>query len=747
MKRLLNSLVIFMFALCAGQFNHATGQEAAPLVVMNLAAHPDDEDGRTLTYYRRAKNAIAYSVIYTRGEGGQNEIGPELYEDLGAIRTDETERAARILGSQTYFLNFKDFGYSKKASEAFSFWGGEDEVTARIVYLIRKLKPDVLFTNHDTLTVGPRVQHGQHQAVGISTYNAFELASDPSYHPEQLEEPGVDLWQPQRLFLRRWRGSQEQYDAVIPVNDEDPHAKKSYSKIATQALGEHASQGMGMFASFRRMQENTHFSLLRSSTDAPLDSTNLASNLEPNNAANPDIRYWIDSQRIRRPAQGFLLANDEVVVPGQSLKLKANISMYGNIPLRLELAGPIDTTIVFSLDNPGPMQVKVSTDAAPTIPKPTYQYNRFINSPPVVYSVYNADSDELIAADYLRMEVAPQVVITTMLDVVRLKPGLNEIDILLSQFDPAADILNLQLAVTRNDNKTVVFQKPFTFEFSNTTILSKKLDFHLPADLKDGNYTVSITGLPESATTPIVPTNAFVTGRVFSVDVAENLRVGVIESYDNTLAQALSELKVDYVLLDSLALANKDFDGLHTILVDIRSYLVRGDLRRYNQDLLDWVSDGGHMIVNYQKMFEWNEGYPDPFDADAKNAGNFPPYPLKLSRDRITTEDSPVSVLNPDLSIFNYPNVIDERLWDSWVQERGLYFPGEYDEQYEELFEMNDPGEEPLRSSTLMAPYGQGTYMYTALGWYRQLKVYHSGVYAFFANMISQPMAGKAETP
>ena len=137
--------------------------ETAPLVVMNLAGHPDDEDGRTLTYYRRAKNAIAYSVIYTRGEGGQNEIGPELYEELGAIRTTETERAARILGTQTYYLNFNDFGYSKTARETFDLWGGEDLVTSRLVYLIRKLKPDVLFTNHDTLTPGPRRQHGQHQ--------------------------------------------------------------------------------------------------------------------------------------------------------------------------------------------------------------------------------------------------------------------------------------------------------------------------------------------------------------------------------------------------------------------------------------------------------------------------------------------------------------------------------------------------------------------------------------------------------
>ncbi len=726
----------------------AQSQEAAPLVVMNLAAHPDDEDGRTLTYYRRAKNAIAYSVIYTRGEGGQNEIGPELYEDLGAIRTDETERAARILGTQTYFLNFKDFGYSKKASEAFAFWGGEDQVTARLVYLIRKLKPDVLFTNHDTLTVGPRVQHGQHQAVGLSAYNAFTLASDASYHPEQLEEPGVDLWQPKRLFLRRWRGGQEQHDAVVPVTAIDEDAGKTYSKIATEALAEHASQGMGMFATFRRMQDNTYFSLLHSATDAPLDSTDLAGNLAPNTAAKPDVRYWLDSQRLPKPPEGFLLPNDEVVVAGQTLKVRADASMF-DVPVNITLSGPIDTTIAVTGNAYVETEVRVVAHAKASIPKPVYQYNRYLSSPPVVYAVSDAATGELLAADYFRLEVAPQVVLTTIQDVIRLKPGANKVDVLLSQFDPEADLLNVQLAVTRDANRDVVYQKPYTFSFEESTILAEKLSFNLPADIEDGNYTISITGLAEDAITEVQPATAFIAGRIFSVNVAEGLKVGVIESYDNTLAQALGELEVDYVLLDSMALANNQLSDLHTILVDIRAYLVREDLRTYNQRLLDWTEQGGQLVVNYQKMFEWNAGFPDPFNREVENLGNFPPYPLVLSRDRVTTEDSPVSVLEPSLPLFHQPNVIDASLWDGWVQERGLYFPGEYDAQYTELFEMNDPGEGPLRSSTLVAPYGAGTYMYTALGWYRQLKVYHPGVYAFFANLISQPLieAQQEESP
>lgn len=745
MKRLF--LAFALVVLLIGYKDPVAAQDArmdaAPLVVMNLAAHPDDEDGRTLTYYRRAKNAIAYSVIYTRGEGGQNEIGPELYEELGAIRSAETERAARILGTQTHFLNFKDFGYSKKASETFEKWGGRDEVTSRIVYLIRKLKPDVLFTNHDTLTVGNRLQHGQHQAVGISTYDAFTLASDPTYHPEQLAEAGVDLWQPKRLFLRRWFGAQDgDHDVVVSMGDMDEAAGKTYSEIAIDALGEHASQGMGMFASFRRMSENTYFSLLKSATDAPLDSTDLAGHLEPNHTASPDLNYWIDSRRLPGAPEGSLMVDDEVVVPGQTFNLTVNPAAFEH-SLRIVLTGPVDTSFVIAGERT--LALSVAPDAALTMPKPVRQYDRFVNHPPITYAIYDERSDALLAGGYLPVEVAPPMVITTTRDVMRLQAGKNELHTILTYFDPAIKQVSLNLAISDTKTRAVIFQKPYDITFSDMSATMKVLEFELPESFSAGDYTISLTGLGEPVTAEAKPAHVFVTGRKFSVDVAEGIKVGVIESYDNTLSLALSELGVDYVKLDSMSLAKGNYKNLHTVLVDIRAYLVRADLRAYNDELLDWVADGGHMVVNYQKTFEWNENMNDPFNRDLKNPPDLAPYPLQLSRDRVTREDAPVTVLHRELPLFNTPNAIDASLWENWVQERGLYYPGTYDEAYLELFEMNDPGEAPLRSSTLMAEYGEGTYVYTALGWYRQLKVYHPGVYAFFANLISLPLVDERD--
>src|SRR6185295_6870338 len=108
--------------------------------VMCVAAHPDDEDGTTLTVLRRRDGAHTVSLFSTYGEGGQNAVGPELYEELGVIRAQETRNAAKIQGSEPYFLGLKDFGFSKSADEAFKFWGHE-EALRRMVQKIRELRP------------------------------------------------------------------------------------------------------------------------------------------------------------------------------------------------------------------------------------------------------------------------------------------------------------------------------------------------------------------------------------------------------------------------------------------------------------------------------------------------------------------------------------------------------------------------------------------------------------------------------
>src|SRR6266700_5024735 len=185
-----------------------------PWTVMCVAAHPDDEDGTTLTVLRRKYGVHTVSLFSTYGEGGQNAVGPELYAELGVIRARETMEAAKIQGSEPYFLGLKDFGFSKSAEEAFRVWG-HDEALRRMVLKIRELRPDVIITNHDT-TSG----HGHHQATGRLILEAFDAAADPRRFPEQLSQ--VTPWQAQRLFVRLFSSNQPGSKPVGNGTEEAP---------------------------------------------------------------------------------------------------------------------------------------------------------------------------------------------------------------------------------------------------------------------------------------------------------------------------------------------------------------------------------------------------------------------------------------------------------------------------------------------------------------------------------------------
>ena len=125
----------------------------------------------------------------------------------------------------------------------------------------------------------------------------------------------------------------------------------------------------------------------------------------------------------------------------------------------------------------------------------------------------------------------------------------------------------------------------------------------------------------------------------------------------------------------------------------------------------------------YQKTIEWESSYA--------------PYPINVSRNRVTVEDAPIKILEPTHPLFTTPNKITPTDWDHWIQERGLYFPRTWHQNYTPLIHTTDPNEDIPPGNTLIAPVGKGTYLYTALGWYRQLRERHPGTLRIFANMLA----------
>src|SRR5205085_9974031 len=153
--------------------------------LMATAAHPDDEDVGMLAYESRGRGATALELTFNRGEGGQNRTGAELFDELGILRTLELLQADQYYNAEERFSRVVDFGFSKSADETFQKWGGHDIALADAVRVIRTFRPDVIVS---VFSGTPNDGHGNHQASGILTKEAFQAAANPARFPEQLKE-------------------------------------------------------------------------------------------------------------------------------------------------------------------------------------------------------------------------------------------------------------------------------------------------------------------------------------------------------------------------------------------------------------------------------------------------------------------------------------------------------------------------------------------------------------------------------
>ena len=213
--------------------------------VMEATAHPDDEDNGLLVMLNRGQGFRTTLATATRGNGGQNEIGPEIFESLGVLRTEELAALHRFDGAEQFFTRAVDFGYSFSIDETFQKWG-RDEITADYVRLIRMIRPDVMFGMSPTGNNGG--QH--HNASAVLSHEAYKLAGDATKYPEQIKD-GLRPWQPKKYY---WTaafgpanpGSDEAAGKLCRINSSvyDSLLGRTYSEIGTEARSMHKCQGM-----------------------------------------------------------------------------------------------------------------------------------------------------------------------------------------------------------------------------------------------------------------------------------------------------------------------------------------------------------------------------------------------------------------------------------------------------------------------------------------------------------------------
>jgi LmbE family N-acetylglucosaminyl deacetylase len=212
---------------------------------------------------------------------------------------------------------------------------------------------------------------------------------------------------------------------------------------------------------------------------------------------------------------------------------------------------------------------------------------------------------------------------------------------------------------------------------------------------------------------------------IVDVQVPHDLKVGYIMGAGDDIPTTLKQVGMNVLLIAPEKLASEDLSQYGTIVTGIRAYDTQKDLVASNKKLLDFVSAGGTLVVQY------NAGVGD------FNGGHFTPYPAQLSRARVSVEEAPVDVLAPRDSVFHYPNAITARDFDGWVQERGLYFMDQWDDHFKALLACHDPGEQPQKGGLLRAQYGKGTYIYTGYAFFRQLPAGVPGAVRLYVNLLS----------
>jgi len=219
---------------------HLLGRLQTTASVLHTGAHPDDEDSAFIARTARGDHARVAYLSLTRGEGGQNIIGPELFDALGVIRSEELLQARRLDGGEQFFTRAFDYGFSKTLVEAKSKWN-EREILGDMVRVIRSFRPLVI---HSRFAGNDNDGHGQHQFAGYLTPLAFKAAADPAQYPEQIAA-GLRPWQARKLYRTGGRGANNEVTTEVQTGVLDAVIGRTYAAIAAEGRSQHKSQEMG----------------------------------------------------------------------------------------------------------------------------------------------------------------------------------------------------------------------------------------------------------------------------------------------------------------------------------------------------------------------------------------------------------------------------------------------------------------------------------------------------------------------
>ncbi len=785
--------------------------------VLYLAAHPDDENTRLISYMSNHVKARTAYLSMTRGDGGQNLIGPEIRELLGVMRTQELLAARRIDGGEQMFTRANDFGYSKHPDETLEIWD-KDKVLSDVVFAIRKFKPDVIINRFDHRTPGST--HGHHTSSAILGVEAFDLANDATKYAYQLKDVGV--WQPKRLFFNTswwFYGSEENFEKAdkskmlnFDIGVYYPLKGLSNNEVASLASSQHLCQGFGRLSQRGSQQEYIEF--LKGAF--PEDITNIFSgidtswnrikggktigdilnNIEKNfNFVNPSVhipdlllaynslqsledQHWktikikelksiIESclglylevssgtpnsspgsnldlalEVLNRSNAGIKLLSYSVSTDNSSieknLELLANVKQ--NFKETMVLPKNLKPTSPYWLEQKGTLGMYKVDDqnliGKPETPRSvSVDFNLKINDTPititkvVVYRYSKPDKGEL----YRPFEIIPEASVKIPEDVI------------IFENDKQKDINVIVRAGRDSLNGFVQIVHPKGW---NVYPAKQKIEINH----KDEKQVLVFTVIPpKNQSEGFIAPEVHVGNKIYSRELIEidyghipfqtvlqpseskvvrlNIQkrgenIAYIEGAGDVVPESLEHIGYNVIKVKPEDITAENLSRFDAVVIGVRAYNIVEGLK-YKQDVLfNFVEQGGNMIVQYNTNFRLKVDKLAPFD-------------LKLSRDRVTDENAEVRILNPNHELLNFPNKITKTDFDGWVQERGLYFPNEWSDEFTPILSLNDKGESAKNGSLLVAKHGKGYYIYTGLSFFREFPAGVSGAYRLFSNMLS----------
>lgn len=806
--------------------------------ILYVTAHPDDESSSVLTYLARGLHAEVALLSITRGEGGQNALGPEQAPQLGLIRTQELLAATRGYGVKLFFTRAPDFGFSKTPEESERIWG--PQVLDDMVRVIRTFRPHIVINNWGGVHSG----HGHHQASGLLTPRAVQMAADPKAFPAQLQE-GLTIWGGPAYpveILGIERGGDSPKGYVLPLDEISSLYGKSWRQMGLDAFVNHRTQGISGFIGSPYVWRPI---ALTRTEGAQLDPALLAQPLHllggdaaPDGCSAaaffcPVLKTAEDQLAVARTAalaldwrkaapalaaaaqavsslypggshaarwrtsdplldelhaaqdrieQALILnagmdvsaqADKSDLVAGESFSVTARARCRKEVDcapgdLRLALPGGVREMkregdaakgfqITVAVEKPAPAVTaweKLQPEPPPMVTAQQAVSVAGYGFTVTVPAIHIQASSTRVDRVPLRIVPAYTLAVEPKQKIEVLAKARKPFDVYVRVHSNAAQAAKVSAGLdvppgwTASAEQGIEFTGPGDRYARFTVTPPEKLAagrYALAAYARRGADRSGSAQNEEKFTTSLEPLSTLPTQfwsepaicrvHAFAVSVPENLRIGYITAESEPVPEALERLGIRVEMLGAAELAFGNLSRFDAIVVGVRAYELRADLPGANQRLLDYVSKGGTLAVQYNRDYVWDKLQPAPYPARVDPGKPGSPLP------RITNETAAVKFLQPDDALLNRPNRITAEDFDGWVQERGLYYWSQFDPRYTPLLAMHDPGEPDLTGGLVYARYGQGTYIYTGLAFFRQLPEGVPGAYRLFVNLLSASRA------